>query len=100
MMMEIISIKPLLAVLVSLTSAALIIASYRWPNVRESWSIGAGIIKFLIIASMIPVILRGDVIQYTLFTLLPGVAVKFRVDAFGLFFGITASFLWIMTTLY
>jgi multicomponent Na+:H+ antiporter subunit D len=96
----IISVKPLLAVLVSIAGAILIVASSKNPNLRESWTIAAAVTKFLIVASMIPVILRGDVIQYTLFTLLPGVEVKFRVDAFGIFFATTASFLWILTSLY
>lgn len=99
-METIISIKPVLAVLVSIAGAILIILSSKNPNIRESWSIAAGIAKFLIVVSMIPIILRGDVIQYTLFTLLPGVSVKFRVDAFGIFFATTASFLWILTSLY
>jgi multicomponent Na+:H+ antiporter subunit D len=96
----IISIKPLLAVLISILGAVLILASNKKPNVRESWTFAAGIIKFLIVASMLPIILRGDLIEYTVFTLLPGVSVKFRVDAFGIFFALTASFLWILTSAY
>lgn len=99
-METIISIKPLLAVVVSILGAVLILASSKKPNVRESWTFAAGITKFLIVASMLPIILRGDLIEYTVFTLLPGVSIKFRVDAFGIFFALTASFLWILTSAY
>ncbi len=100
--MEVIhSIRPLLAVLVSILGAFLILASNKRPNLREFWSIAAGVIKLLIVASMVPVIFAGNTIEYTLFdTLLPGLPIKFRVDAFGMLFASTASLLWIFTTIY
>ena len=55
---------------------------------------------FLIVISMAPIILSGGTIEYTLFTLLPGVRISFKVDALGLLFATTASFLWIPTTIY
>jgi multicomponent Na+:H+ antiporter subunit D len=99
-METVVSIKPLLAVLVSLTAAALILASGRHPNLRESWSLSAALIKFLIVVSMIPVIYNGGGIEYTVLTFFPGIELKFKVDALGLLFALTASFLWILTTFY
>ena len=96
----IVSIKPLLAVLVSGISVALIIASGKYPNLREGWSFAAALVKFALIASMLPVILSGAVIEYTVFTVLPGVELKFRVDPLGIFFALSASFLWIIATAY
>ncbi|MCG3115494.1 MAG: monovalent cation/H+ antiporter subunit D family protein [Candidatus Manganitrophus sp. SA1] len=98
--MEVESIKPLLAVAVSLIGAALIVATRRNPNVREGCSLVTAILKFLIVASMIPAVLAGNTLHYNLITLLPEVSIAFRVDALGLVFAITASFLWIVTTLY
>lgn len=92
--------RPVLAVLVSLVAAFLIWRSKHNPNLRESWTIGAGVLKFLIVISMLPLILRGDIIEYTFWQFLPGIEIKFRVDPLGLFFAITASFLWILTSLY
>jgi multicomponent Na+:H+ antiporter subunit D len=94
------SVKPLLAVLVSAIAAVLILYSHRHPNRREAWSIGAGVIKFLIVMSMAPVILSGGVIEYTVFRILPGVELAFKVDSLGLLFATTSSFLWIITTVY
>jgi multicomponent Na+:H+ antiporter subunit D len=99
-METLISIKPLLAVLVSAIAAVLVMLSYRRPNLREGWSLGAGVIKFLIVVSMTPVILSGGIIQYTVFKILPGVELAFKVDGIGLLFATTSSFLWIITTVY
>ena len=94
------SIKPFLAVIVSLAASVLILFSGRNPNVREFWSLLAGAVKFLIVASMVPVVLSGSVIEYRVLTLLPGLEIKFRVDGLSLLFAGAASFLWILTTVY
>ncbi len=95
------SIKPLLAVGVSLTAALLIfITGKRSRNLRESWTILASVIKFIIVASMVPAVLDGKILEYTIIPIAPGLSFQFRVDAFGIFFAITASFLWIITSFY
>lgn len=99
-METIISIKPLLAVLVSAAGSFLIIAAGKRPNLREFWSIAAGVLKLAIVVSMVPVIWNGGTIEYTLFKLLPGIDISFRVDNFGLLFALGASFLWILTSFY
>ena len=93
------SIKPLLAVLVSLLVTPILVSS-RSPNVREAWTFVAAIAKFLIVASMVPVILQGTQIVYTVAQVIPGVAIKFRVDAFGMLFAVVSSSLWIVTSAY
>lgn len=100
--MEIIpSIKPVLAISVSLVAAALILLTgEKARNLRESWTILAAVIKFAIVASMAPDILNGVILDYTLISLAPGISLRFRVDPFGIVFGLTASFLWILTSFY
>lgn len=98
--MEIQSLRPLLAVAVSFGGAALILATRKHPNLREGCSLGAGLLKFLIVLSMLPSVLSGNTLHYTLSDFLPEVALEFRVDALGLLFATTASFLWILTTVY
>ncbi len=85
---------------VSLGAVLLIRFSDRVPNLREFWTIAAAMAKFALVVSMVPVILDGKVIEYTLFELFPGLSVAFRVDALGLFFAILASSLWIITSFY
>lgn len=100
--MEIIySSRPALAILVSLIGAFLIlITGERSRNLREFWTILAAVVKFSIVASMVPYILDGKVIEYTFFSISPGLSIQFRVDALGIIFGLTASFLWIITSFY
>ncbi|MCP3940614.1 MAG: monovalent cation/H+ antiporter subunit D family protein [Desulfobacteraceae bacterium] len=99
-MQTIISIKPLLAVLVSLFVIPVLISSSGKPNVRESWIFVSGVIKFLIIFSMLPVILQGNQIVLTLFKISPGADIAFRVDALGMLFALVASSLYIITSIY
>ena len=103
----IISIKPVFAVLVSLIAIPGIISS-RSANIRESWTFVAAGIKFLIVLSMLPFVLKGGEIQYTLFQVFPDLGISFRVDAppppppppFGMLFAIVSSSLWIVTSIY
>ncbi len=81
-METIISIRPLLAVCVSLFVTLPIIFLSKRPNLRESATFLAGLIKLGIVVSMLPTILGGSEIVYTLVEVIPGVAIKFRVDAF------------------
>ncbi|MCD4722312.1 MAG: monovalent cation/H+ antiporter subunit D family protein, partial [Desulfobacula sp.] len=99
-METIISIKPLLAVLVSLFVIPVLVSSSGKPNVRESWVFVAGAIKFILVLSMLPVILGGKQIALTLFEFAPGAAIAFRVDGLGMLFAIVASSLYIVTSIY
>ena len=94
------SIKPFLAVFVSLLGAALIVATRKNPNVREGCSLVTAVIKFIIVLTMIPAILAGKTLHFTVFTFFPGISIDLRADALGLIFALSASFLWIVTTVY
>jgi len=95
------SVKPLLAILVSAVGALGIARTgERRANLRESWSVAAGILQFAIVASMIPDVLAGRSPQIVVSRILPGIEFGFRVDAFGLLFGLGASLLWIATSFY
>jgi multicomponent Na+:H+ antiporter subunit D len=94
------SLRPLLAVAVSLAAAVLIVASANRPNIREAWSFAASLAKFGIIASMIPLVADGRYPEIALFDIAPGVALAFRADPLGLIFALSASLLWIATSMY
>ena len=98
-METVLSVKPLLAVLISLVAIPGIVSSSS-RNVREAWTFGAAGIKFCIILTMLPVVLGGETLSFTLFQVFPDLGISFRVDAFGLLFGLVASSLWIVTSLY
>jgi multicomponent Na+:H+ antiporter subunit D len=95
------SIRPFLAVSISGVAALLILfTGEQRRNLREFWTLLASVIKFFIVASMIPAVLHGNVIEWTLIQLFPGVSLQFRVDGLGILFATLASCLWIATSVY
>ncbi|HID19702.1 MAG TPA: monovalent cation/H+ antiporter subunit D family protein [Methanophagales archaeon] len=92
---------PLFVILCPAIAAPLILLFGKRPNIREGWTIAAGIAMFSLVLSMLPTILDGEVIKCTFFqTLFEGVAFGFKVDAFGIIFALTASSLWILVSFY
>ncbi len=101
MMITVESIKPALALACPLMASLLILLSSRRPNLRESWTLIAGVIQVAIILSMGPVVLQGKTVSCTfLADILPGIDFGFKVDAFGLIFAITSSFLYILVSVF
>ncbi|MFQ5526441.1 MAG: monovalent cation/H+ antiporter subunit D family protein, partial [Thermoanaerobaculia bacterium] len=95
------TVTPLLAVLAPALGALLIaLTGERRANLREFWSVAAGVVMLALVASMIPEVLAGGVPGVVLFRLLPGVEVAFRADALGVLFAAGASLLWILTSFY
>jgi multicomponent Na+:H+ antiporter subunit D len=95
------SFLPLFAVLVSALGAILIaLTGERRANLREFWSVAAGVVMFAIVASMAPDVIAGRTPEIVLFRILPGIDLALRVDAFGLLFAAGASLLWILTSFY
>ena len=94
------SIKPLLAVICSMMAAPGIFLLRKHANIRESITLLAAAIQFVIIISMAPVILAGGVLTFRIIDIGAGIELGYRVDAFGLIFAIASSFLWILVTLY
>lgn len=94
------SAKPLIPILIVFVVSFLIMFTKKNKNLREFWSVAGSILTFLSVAAMVPTILEGNKIVYTLSTIAPGISLNFRVDALSLIFGIVSSFLWIFATFY
>jgi len=95
------SLAPLLVILCPAIAAILISLSKNKPNIREAWTIAASVSVFALVLSMVPEILSGGEIRFTISqTMFEGISFGFRVDAFGLIFAITTSSLWILVSLY
>lgn len=92
--------RPIAAVLVSAVAVALIVASYRYPNVRESWSVIAALVKFGIVLSMLPAVLDGEEPTWTLGEIVLDIEFALRADPLGMLFALLSSFLWIFTAFY
>ena len=99
--MEIIeSFTPVYVLMIPAIAVLFIARSSNRPNLRESWTILASVGMFLTVVSMLPGVLDHKVLEYRLLTLFPGLDITFRVDPYGLFFALTASFLWIVVSFY
>jgi len=97
---NIISFTPVLACIVSLLAVLPIILFRKKANLREGATFVAGFLKFGLVVSMLPTILAGKTISYTLWEIVPNLTIGFRVDGLGMLFGLVASTLWIVTSLY
>ena len=94
------SFTPVLATLVSLLAVLPIVLLGKRPNLREGATFLAAFIKFGLVVSMLPTILAGSTIEFTVWKIVPNLAIAFRVDGLGMLFGLVASSLWIVTSLY
>ncbi|MGY6502617.1 MAG: proton-conducting transporter transmembrane domain-containing protein [Acidimicrobiales bacterium] len=89
-----------LALALPASAAVLIVASRRWPNLREAWTILASLGLFGLVLSLLPGVLRGDEIEFRLGSLGESMVLELRVDELGMLFALLASFLWIVTSVY
>ncbi len=91
---------PLLAILVSLIAVIPILLSSSKPNLRETWTILAAVIKFGLVLTLLPGALNGHTVILPLFDLAPGIPLLLKADPMGVFFATIASGLWIFTSFY
>ena len=99
-MASVTDIRLLLAILAPLLGAGLVMANGKRPNVREACSFFAAASLFVVVASMVPAVLSGHRLHYTIFELLPGLSISLRADALSMVFAVSASFLWMITVFY
>ena len=67
---------PLWACLVSLLAVIPIVLSRRHPNLRESFTFLAGFIKFGLVLAMLPIVLHGQTIEFTIWHILPNLVIQ------------------------
>ena len=94
------SLLPLLALAPAALALPLIVASRRRPALREAWSVAAALAQTGLVALMVPPVLAGSVPAWTGPPLLPGQPLTLRADPLAVLFGLTASALWVATTVY
>ena len=99
-MITVLSLKPVLACLVSALAIGPILWFRNRPNWREACTLVAAFIKFGLVLSMLPAVTEGKILEFTIWPLMPEMPLRFRVDSFGLLFALVASSLWIVTTIF
>jgi multicomponent Na+:H+ antiporter subunit D len=90
----------LLAVTLPLVGAVLIALLGRWPNLREAVTLATAIALFVVVLSMLPEVRAGARPERAVIDLFADVPIKFAVEPLGMLFGLVASGLWIVTSLY
>jgi len=94
------SLVPFAAVMAPLAAIPLIAASSRWPNIRELWTLLAAFAAFFLVISLIPSVDADTLVGSGRFFIVEGVPLELKVDQTGLFFGLIASTLWLVTCFY
>ena len=90
----------ILVVLIPLVAAVLVTLVGTWPNFREAISLLAGTIVFFLVLSLLPSVLAGESPSAWIAEPIPGLPIALRAEPLGTIFGLTASFLWVVTTIY
>ena len=77
-----------------------VVALGRWPNLRDGWTVAIGISTFTCVVQLIEPVMAGVRPSFSLPGTMPGLGLFFEVEPLGLLFGLVASGLWILTSLY
>lgn len=88
------------SLLVPLLGALGIALTGRHPNLRETVMISSAVVVFLCVLSLLPDVLAGQAASITLLTIMPGLSLSFALEPMGMIFGLVASGLWILTSIY
>ncbi len=90
----------LIALLIPLIGTLGVMFRGREENVREGISCVASLLLFVLVCTMIPPVLQGKTLKFTMFSLLPGVSITLRADAMSMIFALVASSLWTIAVFY
>lgn len=88
------------SLLVPLAGATLVAITGKRENLRESMSLGAGVVLLAVVVSLAPAVFGGARPEVVLAEPLPGLAIVLSAEPLGMLFALIASFLWIVTTVY
>ena len=88
------------ALLVPTVGALLIGLSRCYPNLREAITLLTALTLFIIVSKLYLALDAGIVISLDLIEVVPGLSLSFAIEPLGILFGLVASFLWIVTSIY
>ena len=90
----------LLCLAVPAIATVLIAMCRHVPNLRETVTLSAAAILLVCVLGLLDDVLAGARPSVTLFEVVPGIAIAFTVEPLGMLFGLVASGLWIVNSLY
>ncbi len=90
----------LIAVFLPVSGALLIRLAGRSPNLREVVTLSVAVLLFATVLLLLLGVQAGERPGVVLHEILPGLAIAFEVEPLGIIFGLVASGLWIVTSIY
>ncbi len=81
-------------------SMVIFIISRRSEKLRDGLSVATAVVTFFSVAAMYPYLAAGNIIDYTIFDILPGLGVSVRVDILSFSLAIISSFVWMLVAIY
>ncbi|HXF52605.1 MAG TPA: monovalent cation/H+ antiporter subunit D family protein [Hyphomicrobiaceae bacterium] len=90
----------LAALTIPFAGAVLIAVFHRLPNLRETATLATAGLLFAAVASLLEPVLAGARPEALHLEVVPGLQLAFKVEPLGLLFGLIASGLWIVTSIY
>lgn len=83
-----------------LLGAVLIALTGRWPNVRETCTLASAAGLFALVLTVLSGHDPAQPAQMTLIEMMPGLSLALHVEPLSLLFGLVASSLWLITSVY
>jgi multicomponent Na+:H+ antiporter subunit D len=88
------------SIAIPLIGALAIVAVGRHANLRESVTLITAVLLFWTVAGITPEVLGGARPSLVLWSIFPGLDLMLRVEPLGMIFGLVASGLWIVNSIY
>jgi multicomponent Na+:H+ antiporter subunit D len=88
------------SVLVPSIGAVLIALTGRWPDIREGVTLGTAVILLAVVFQVLGDMNAGVVETTVLVPMLPGLPLALAIEPLGMLFGLVASGLWIVNSIY
>lgn len=89
-----------LSILIPFIGALLVIASGKYPNLREAITLTTATVLFTLVLAITDYTFQGVKLSLDLIEIFPGLGINFDVEPLGVLFALVASFLWIVTSIY
>ena len=72
----------------------------RWPNLRDGLTLVITLLTLGAVVQLVPLVMGGARPELELLTVVPGLVLAFQVEPLGMLFGLVASGLWTVTSVY
>ncbi len=69
-------------------------------RMRNALAVATSVVTFLSVLSLYPYIMAGNIVEYSMFQLLPNLEISFRVDILSFSLALLSSFVWMLVSIY